>query len=264
MNGSRSVSRNLLARLAAPDQTAGGCPRTTSMDGSHQRYEDSWPHLADPGSRRGRCEPSRIGLEVGPSSSSRYRYGSPRPATSPAEAYGYTASSFRRHIRTVAVAAWFLRDRRDDRRLRDHGADKAHFTLAYLVRNTIMNANTLGSAGRVFPQRRGTSRSGRHAARSRPPIPPWQRLALASRRPVRPEPRTPRLTDEMFDVSDTEVMVAPLLVLGTATPRRFRHRSATPGHPSWMRWPVPLEWCCVSAGAIGTGSPSQPSRSHIS
>ena len=52
------------------------------------------------------------------------------------------------------------RHRRDDRRLRDATVDGT-FTLAYLVRNTIMNLTDAGRTGRVLPQRRRASGAGR-------------------------------------------------------------------------------------------------------
>ena len=112
------------------------------------------------------------------------------------------------------------------------------FTLAYLVRNTIMNLTTQDAAGRVLPQCCEASGTGR-LLRDR-----GHRSAVATtragrdRHPVRCEPCTSRLRRDRR--GDTELVVAPLLV------RRWRDQDLLGAVPQRV--------------AIGVGPHGSPCR----
>ena len=108
------------------------------------------------------------------------------------------------------------------------------FTLAYLVRNTIMNLTTQDAQVECFL----------NVARHLEPggffvieviVPPWQRLPPGETvDPVRCEPRTSRLRRDRR--GDAELVVAPLLVRRRRDQVLLRRRSATCGHRSWISW----------------------------
>ena len=130
------------------------------------------------------------------------------------------------------------------------------FTLAYVVRNTIMNLTTQDAEVECFL----------NVARHLEPggffvieviVPPWQRLP-------------PGETVIPFDVSPAhlgfdEIDVATQTLGRTTTgssmarPRPSPRHSATCGHQSWISWLALPGWLCTIGGATGTASPS-PAR----
>ena len=244
--------RKSLAGLVAPDQTV-GLPENYFDGWIAQQYEALWPHLFDPEvvapavnflealARRGPI------LELG--------IGTGRLAL-PLSRRGIRVHGIELSPAMVEQLRSQPGSSEIDVTIGDFATTKVTgtFTLAYLVRNTIMNLTTQDTQVECF----------RNVAAHLEPngsfvievvVPPWQRVAPGET--VVPFDVSHHLGFDEIDVATQNSWSRHYWFVNGET-KTFRHRSVTPGHPSSISWPASPECRCGSAGATGTASPSHP------